>query len=157
MDITQLLFLEGMKDNREYSYGVIPLKRREEGLPSVLMVQHRAGHWGFPKGHMEKGETERQTALREVYEETGLKIELLDGFREEVKYYVRSNVLKTVVFFLAKAISEEVIYILPEIKAHLWLDFSKALDRITFDSQKELLRQGYQYLIHKQSCLVEKY
>lgn len=57
------------------------------GRSAFLVVKNKNGrHWGFPKGHMEYGESERQTALREVLEETGLKVEILPGFRETCEY-----------------------------------------------------------------------
>ena len=57
---------------REKSCGVLVLRRQEEELYVVLLRHRFGGHWSFPKGHVEAGESERQTALREVREETGL-------------------------------------------------------------------------------------
>ena len=53
----------------ERSCGAIVFRDGEAG-ESVLMVQHGPGHWSFPKGHVEAGEQDRQTAIREVFEET---------------------------------------------------------------------------------------
>ena len=65
---------------REKSCGALCFAR-EDGVEKVLMVKHRAGgHWAFPKGHVERGETEEQTACREVREETGVKIEIDPGY-----------------------------------------------------------------------------
>ena len=58
----------------------------------VLILQHRdtdntEGHWDFPKGHVEKGESETQTALRELTEETGIKnLKLFSGFSHNIFY-----------------------------------------------------------------------
>ena len=72
---------------REKSCGVLVLRQQEEELYVVLLRHRFGGHWSFPKGHVEAGESERQTALREVREETGLSgIKLLDGFRAEIPY-----------------------------------------------------------------------
>ena len=57
---------------REKSCGVLVLRRQEDELYVVLLRHRFGGHWSFPKGHVEAGESERQTALREVREETGL-------------------------------------------------------------------------------------
>jgi 8-oxo-dGTP pyrophosphatase MutT (NUDIX family) len=58
----------------EHSCGIVPLKK-EEGRVYVLLIVHKGGrHWGFPKGHKDPGETDLQTAERELFEETGLRI-----------------------------------------------------------------------------------
>ena len=84
----------------EKSCGVIVFTRIN-GQIKYVIEQSINGHYGFPKGHVEQGETETETALREVYEEVGLKPSLTKGFRETVEYYIPSvNVQKTVVYFL---------------------------------------------------------
>lgn len=78
---------------REKSCGVLVLRQQEEELYVVLLRHRFGGHWSFPKGHVEAGESERQTALREVREETGLTgIKLMDGFRESVEYSPKPGV-----------------------------------------------------------------
>jgi len=129
----------------EKSCGAIIVRQSESG-PEFLVIQHRGGHWGFPKGHVEEGETEHQTAIREVYEETGLHIELLAGFREEDVYSPSSGAMKTVVYFLANPLTEEVQYILPEVIDHAWLSVQDASKRLNFDSQRTLLRDAYEYI-----------
>ena len=67
--------------------------REHEGETHILLLKHRCGgHWSFPKGHMEAGETEMETALREIREETGLRVFLREGFREAVEYSPKPNV-----------------------------------------------------------------
>jgi hypothetical protein len=83
----------------ERSCGAIVFEEMEGAL-HVLMIQHRAGHWSFPKGHMEKGESEHETAIREVREETGVEIEIASNFRGESTYSPRNGVSKTVAFFI---------------------------------------------------------
>ena len=62
--------------------------RPNEESYDLILLRHRfGGHWSFPKGHVEQGENEQQTAMREVKEETGVSITLLDGFRESVEYF----------------------------------------------------------------------
>ena len=102
-----------------------------------LIIKHKekdGGHWDFPKGHVENGESEQETALREIYEEVELKVKFLDGFREEVLYFAKPDIHKTVVFFLCKSDSSEVKYIFDELESHAWLTFKEALKRLTFEN-----------------------
>ena len=129
----------------EKSCGAIVFTESSENY-KFLIIQHNAGHYGFPKGHVEAGETEEQTALREIYEETGLQVSLIEGFRVEDHYVVKQNVPKTVVYFLAQAVTTEVVYIFPEIKSHRWATLEEALDLLSYNGPKMFLRQAYQYL-----------
>ena len=88
---------------KEKSCGAVVYRQGETGV-EVLIIKHKnGGHWAFPKGHVEKKETEPETALREIKEETGLKVELDTGFREMVTYSPKPNVMKDVIYFAAKA------------------------------------------------------
>ena len=91
---------------REKSCGALVVRKNGENFDLVLLRHRFGGHWSFPKGHVEAGESERQTALREVREETGLAIRLLDGFRESVEYFPKPGVKKQVVYFLGEALGE---------------------------------------------------
>lgn len=82
---------------KEKSCGCIVINNGE-----VLLVKHNDGHIAFPKGHIENGETEELCALRETFEETGLKVKIINGYRYTQTYFVKQNVLKEVVYFLAK-------------------------------------------------------
>ena len=76
---------------------------REEGAPRVLVICHRyGGHWAFPKGHVEAGESEEETAMREVREETGAQVRVRPGYREVTTYSPAKGVTKDVVFFVAE-------------------------------------------------------
>ena len=63
----------------ERSCGAIVFREINEEL-RVLLVQHSASHWSFPKGHVENGESDCETAIREVKEETGIDIEISSDF-----------------------------------------------------------------------------
>ena len=91
----------------EKSCGAILYRVRADGVIEYLVLyQHRSGTWSVPKGHIAAGETERETALREIYEETGLRVSLIDGFRRELSYTVSAKASKNVVIFLAEARGE---------------------------------------------------
>lgn len=114
----------------------------EEG--KILVVQHNAGHWDFPKGHVENGETEIETATREVKEETNIDIEIIDEkYRYTIYYSPKENVNKMVVFFLAKNKSEDTIKQDAEIKNIGWYSYDEAMDILTYNDAKKLLKMSY--------------
>ena len=79
---------EVMKEIAEQSAGIIVYRINSEGDPEFLLLNGDAIGWGFPKGHVDKGETLVQTAKRETYEETSLNISKLNpGFKQEVTYF----------------------------------------------------------------------
>ena len=74
-----------------------------DGEPRYVLVRDRHGHFGFPKGHREQGESERVTALRETWEETSIRTpKILPDFREETEYALPHGNKKRVVYFLAE-------------------------------------------------------
>jgi len=132
---------------REKSCGAIVFS---EGKPvEFLLLHYGKGHWGFPKGHMEKGESEEQTMKRELEEETGLsRVEVLPGFREEISYSFRQGavaVFKEVVFFLVKAEEQDVRLSFEHSEAK-WLSYDAALERLSFDNTKKLLEKARSFL-----------
>lgn len=107
----------------------------------LLILRHRyGGHWSFPKGHVEAGETERQTALREVREETGLLVELKDGFRVSVQYSPAPGVEKEVVYFLGYSPAGEAVRQVEEISEIRWVSPDEALEAVTFLNDRKLIR-----------------
>ena len=89
--------------NHEYSCGAVVFTR-EGGELRYVIIRSMGGVTGFPKGHREPGETERETALREIREEVGLSPRLLPGFREEAHYPLpkKPGTMKHVAYFLAE-------------------------------------------------------
>ena len=86
----------------EKSCGAI-VYRKSHGNIQILLIKHvNSGHWSFPKGHTEGEETEAETALREIKEETGIDVILDTTFRETVSYSPKKDTQKIVVYFLAK-------------------------------------------------------
>lgn len=115
----------------------------------VLIVKHNEGHWDFPKGHMEKGEDEYQTAIREVKEETSVDIELYKNNRYTINYSPKEDVDKTVVFFLAKSKSDTLKKQDSEIANIGWFSYDEALEVLTYNTAKELLKKSYSDLNSK--------
>ena len=114
----------------EKSCGAIVYRTRADGVIEYLVLyQHRSGTWSLPKGHIAAGETEQETALREVWEETGLNVVLQDGFRRELSYTVSAKALKHVVFFLAQA-KGELSLGENEISDYIWAEKSAAIRRL---------------------------
>ncbi len=128
----------------EKSCGAIVL-REGEGGPEVLLLRHRAGHWDFPKGHVEEGESEEQTALREVKEESGLSVAIEEGFRGAVRYSPYPGCEKEVVFFLASPLSGSLSLQQEEVSEGGWFTPEEALKTITYDSSRGLLLQAMAY------------
>ncbi|MFA9381135.1 MAG: bis(5'-nucleosyl)-tetraphosphatase [Acetanaerobacterium sp.] len=117
------------------------------GQPELLLIRHKAGgHWSFPKGHVEAGETEQDTALREVREETGLIIALKDGFRESVCYRPRPDISKTVVYFIGMKVSGELRAQEEEVADIAWVPFSQAGEQLTYSNDRRLLSLAQQHL-----------
>ena len=130
---------------QEKSCGCIIINDKDE----VLLVRHNKGHWDFPKGHVEDGETEIQTAIREVKEETNIDVEVNEEYRYSTKYSPKENVIKEVIYFLARNISDNKQAQLEEVSEVKWVEFKTAIDTITFDSSRDILIQLKQDLEEK--------
>lgn len=139
---------------KDQSFGIIPLLQRNQSV-LFLLVQHQAGHWGFPKGHAELDETAIQAACRELEEETGISVyQLIDAppFSESYGFIKKDQIIKkTVTYFLAIVQSAEVHFQRKEIRAYAWLPFEEASERISFLQSKQLLDQVRQYLLQSSS------
>ena len=133
---------------KEKSVGCIIFRKQAADL-QFLLLHYNAGHWGFPKGHIEAGESDEQTLRREAQEETGLEgLEILPGFRHYTKYFFRRNeetVFKQVAFYLAES-SHGKVKISFEHQGFEWLSFDKAIQRLSFRNTKEALEKARAFL-----------
>ncbi len=116
------------------------------GQRLYLVEQMQKGHCSHCKGHVEKNESEYQTASREILEETGLSVKFVDGFRESIAYSPYEDCMKTVVFFLARADSTDVTAQEEEVREISWLPFENAMAALTFDSDRETLQKAEEFL-----------
>lgn len=133
---------------QEKSCGAIILKGQSKEL-KVLLLKHNAGHWAFAKGHVEGNETEEQTALREIKEETSLDVTLDTNFRTTVKYSPMEDVEKEVVYFLAYKTEGNETPQLEEISQMKWLNLEEAMNTVTYERDKEILQKVEKYLEEK--------
>lgn len=112
-----------------------------------LLLRHRNGnHWGFPKGHVEAGETENETALREIYEEAGLRVRLLDGFRQTVEYAPYENSWKQVVYFVGEAKEPKFVCQREEVQECRWVGYEIGLDLLSHENSKGILQAAQRFL-----------
>lgn len=86
---------------KEYSCGAI-LFCRENDIKKYVLVMEASGSYGFPKGHKEGNETDIETALREIREETGIIPEILPNIKRTIRYKLPNNAEKEVTFFAAR-------------------------------------------------------
>lgn len=107
----------------------------------LLVYEKRRDFWGLPKGHVENNETETQTALREVKEEVGIDVEIDESKRYVLNYNIRGEIDKTSVFFIAKPKSKDITMQEEEIEDAKWCTYEQALETLTFENWKEMLKQ----------------
>jgi bis(5'-nucleosidyl)-tetraphosphatase len=128
---------------QERSAGAILYQESPSGR-LYLLLNYPSGHWDFVKGNIEKGETVKQTVLREVKEETGISdIKFVNGFEDKVEYYYQREgevVHKQVVFFLAKTSTNDV-KLSHEHLNFMWLRFNDAMQKLTYKTAQNLLKR----------------
>jgi 8-oxo-dGTP pyrophosphatase MutT (NUDIX family) len=117
--------------------------------PEFLLLHYTSGHWDFPKGNIEAGESEKQAATREIREETGITdVEFLDGFRMKIEYNYRHGkrlVLKEVVLFLGRTRSRQVTLSHEHI-GFAWRKYDEAVRQLTYSNATNLLAAAKEYL-----------
>lgn len=129
----------------EKSCGAVIFRKDEDW--NVLLIRHTKGrHVSFPKGHVEQGETESQTAEREVLEETGLRIRVDRRFRAENRYNIRPDIQKLVVIFAAVTEQAEITPQPEEIADAFWLPVGEAETRLTYERDKRILRDAFEHI-----------
>lgn len=126
----------------EKSCGAI-VYRKSHGNTEILLIKHvNSGHWSFPKGHVEGDETEIETALREIKEETGIDVIIDPSFRETVSYFPRKDTQKIVVYFIGKAKNFEFVPQEEEIAQVRWVDIGHATTILTYENDKTIVNKA---------------
>ena len=143
-----------MAVKRQFAAGGVIVKK-DRGQLRVFLIRDSYGHWSWPKGHIEKGETPEEAGLREISEETGLKRIRIEGKLGEQRYSFTLNnkrISKTVHVFLVKARpGERPVIQTSEIEEGRWFRDEDALDTIWYKGSKELLKKGID-LFRKKYC-----
>lgn len=132
----------------EKSCGAVVFTRINSQVKYVI-IESKGGIFGFPKGHMERDESERETALREVYEETGLKVELIDGFLTEDNhtFMVGSEIrMKHIVYFLGEYDGQSFVAQEAELNGIYLLDYLEAIGMLQFESSKRILTEANSFI-----------
>ncbi|MFA5108813.1 MAG: bis(5'-nucleosyl)-tetraphosphatase [Candidatus Micrarchaeia archaeon] len=134
---------------QEHSCGFV-LYRQVGKNRYYLLMHYKAGHWDFPKGHVEEGETEEQTARRELKEETGItQVVILPGFRYEYAYQFGGKIgrskSKRVTFMIART-SQIATRLSHEHKGARWVPYDRALKMVTFENAQAMLKNAEEYL-----------
>ena len=111
-----------------------------EDMTKVLLIKHNRGHISFPKGHQENNETDKETALREVKEETGINIEIISEKSFHVSYSPNKDKnYKDVYYYIGKIIGGKINPQLEEISECFWINREEATKLITYDNDKKIL------------------
>ena len=109
-----------------------------------LVLQSLNGEWGFPKGHVEKDESEIETANREPFEETNLIVEYIPGFRAVTEYIMvqYNNMKKQVVYFVGKHLKNEIKCQDSEVKNAIFVSYEEAQNLLNFKETKVVLEEA---------------
>lgn len=139
---------------KEKSAGLVLFRTENKKRKYLLLYKQAAlGYkesWDFPKGWLEKKETELETALRESKEEAGIsKVRIIPGFKKKIVYFYKNNkgalVHKTVTWFLAETKQKKAKVSL-EHKSCKWFPYEDAVKKATFKRTKELLNKAEKFL-----------
>ena len=141
--------------NKEFSAGAVIFKRESDKILFLVVYSNRNRIWGFPKGHLEPGETEKEAALREIEEEAGLKnLNFIDGFREEAIYekvsermpFKGQRIEKHAIYFLCEAKNQDIIVDGSEISDYKFLPLNEAEQIVKFRNVNTILRRAHDFL-----------
>ena len=113
-----------------------------------LIIKSLNGDVGFPKGHMESGESELETAIRELKEETGVDVKAIQGFRRQIEYELRRvpDTIKQSVYFLGECTSDNIVCQEAEVAEASFLSYENSIKMLTFEETKNILKEAEAFL-----------
>lgn len=135
----------------ERSCGAVVFTRQSGGIKYVI-IRSKEGFYGFPKGHMEADETEEETALREIKEETGLSVSLINGFRTEDTHPFLKKAqekIKHITYFLAEFSNQTPVAQEAELSGIFLMDYGTAMAAFQFESSKRILTEAHTFLLEE--------
>jgi 8-oxo-dGTP pyrophosphatase MutT (NUDIX family) len=130
---------------QEYSYGAVVYRKTPKGI-EYLIEYMNMGHISMPKGHIEKGETPEQCAIREIKEEANIDVILDTSFSKTITYSPEKDVAKDVTYFIATPTSDELIPQLKEVKSLKWVSFEEGVNLLTYQSDKDALIEANTFI-----------
>lgn len=138
---------------KEISVGAVVFRKEDDSFKFLILYKKPSNHyresWDFPRGNIEKNETEEETARREIKEETGITdLNFIKGFREKIRFFYKRDgklVHKEIIYLLAKTEQEKVV-LSYEHNDYRWANFDEALNLLTHKSSKEILIKAMKFL-----------
>ena len=140
---------------REKSVGLIIFRyNNREKEVQYLVLYHRGTYWNFPKGKVDPGESEVETAKREIMEETGIaNIQIIKGWRQQTQFFFKEEragkkelIKKDFILYLAKMPKGEEVKISSEHNGYAWLNYKIAGKYLKFKSLKEIIKEANSYV-----------
>lgn len=136
---------------REISAGAIVFRKEENEIKFLLLKYEN--YWGFVKGNIEEKESVKETVIRELEEETGIKDgKIIEGFKEEIKYRYkmeRNLIFKIVIFLLLETDTKE-IKLSFEHEDYRWCNLDEAIRLVKHKNSKDLLEKASKYILNIQ-------
>jgi len=122
--------------------------KRVNNKKFYLVIRSLNGDFGFPKGHTEPGESEIETAIRELKEETGIEVKIIEGFRRQIEYELRNipNTIKQSVYFLGECTSDKIICQESEVSEARFFSYEDAIKILTFEETKSILIDAEKFI-----------
>lgn len=130
----------------ESSSGAVVYREINDETRFLLIKNKRSANWGFPKGHIEKGETKIDAAKREVLEETGINVKLHKDFECISKYKIKNKIEKNVSIFVGTTDDQTTTIQQEEIEDYIWLTYDQAMPYLKFKNDKDILEKAYKFL-----------
>ncbi len=140
---------------KEYAAGAVIFRKHKEDILFLVVYSARNEIWGFPKGHVHKGESETETAIREIEEETSITtLRFIGDFREEAVYEKTANrgrdkgrrIEKHSIYFLCETTETKAASNTDEISECRWAGIEDARNLIVFEGSKEILEKAYRFI-----------